>query len=82
MLCDVLIDSGHSFLHQGRWTILIANKNKAMIVSLTKIYCPSDIKKKRTPTVYQNATQYNNQENNTAMTVSLFVGETIMNVFC
>ena len=41
-----------------------------MIVSLTKIYCPSDLKKKRTPTVYQKATQYNNQENNLAMTVS------------
>jgi hypothetical protein len=42
----------------------------AMIVSLTKIYCTSDLKKKRTPTVYQNATQSNNQESNTAMTVS------------
>ena len=41
-----------------------------MIVSLTKIYCPSDLKKKRTPTVYQNVTQYNNQENNTVMTVA------------
>jgi hypothetical protein len=34
----------------------------AMIVSLTKIYCPSDFKQKRTPTVYQNVTQYNNQQ--------------------
>jgi hypothetical protein len=33
-----------------------------MIVSVTKICCASDLKKKRTPTVYQNATQYNNQE--------------------
>ena len=41
-----------------------------MIVSLTKIYCTSDLKKKRKPTVYQKATQYNNQENNLAMTVS------------
>ena len=49
---------------------IIINKNTAMIVSLTKIYCPSYLKKKRTFTVYQNATLYNNQENNRAMTVS------------
>jgi nanoRNase/pAp phosphatase (c-di-AMP/oligoRNAs hydrolase) len=48
---------------------IIINKNTVMIVSLTKIYCTSDLRKKRTPTVYQNATQYNNQENNTPMTV-------------
>ena len=47
---------------------IILNKNTAVIVSLTNIYCPSDVKKKRTPTVYQNVTQYNNQEYNTAMT--------------
>jgi hypothetical protein len=32
---------------------IIINKTTAMIVSLTKMYCPSDIKKKRTHTVYQ-----------------------------
>jgi hypothetical protein len=48
---------------------IIINKNTAMIVSLTKIYCPSDLKYKRTPTVYQNVTQYNNTKN-TAMIVS------------
>ena len=31
-----------------------------MIVSLTKIYFISDLKKKKTPIVYQNITQYNN----------------------
>ena len=41
-----------------------------MLESLTKIYCSSDLKQKRTPTVYQNVSEYNNQENNTAMTVS------------
>ena len=35
-----------------------------------KIYCPSDLKQKRTPTVYQNVTQHNYQPNNTAMIVS------------
>jgi hypothetical protein len=33
-----------------------------MIVSLTQICCPSDLKKERTLTVYQNVSQYNNQE--------------------
>jgi hypothetical protein len=33
-----------------------------MTVSPTKIYCPSDFKQKRTPTDYQNVTQYNNQQ--------------------
>jgi hypothetical protein len=57
ILCNVLIDSGRSFLLKVRWTKrtsrnIIINKNTAMLVSLTKIYCPSDVKKKRTPTVY------------------------------
>ena len=33
-----------------------------MIMSLTKVYCTSDLKKKRTLTVYQNVTQYNNKQ--------------------
>ena len=33
-----------------------------MIVSLTTIYCTSDLKKKRKPTVYRNVTQYNDQQ--------------------
>jgi uncharacterized membrane protein YjfL (UPF0719 family) len=37
-----------------------------MIVSLTKIYCPSELQQNRTPTVYRNVTQYNNTKN-TAM---------------
>jgi hypothetical protein len=51
ILCDVLIDSDGSLSHS-----IIINKNTAMIVSLTQICCPSDLKKKRTPTVYQNVT--------------------------
>jgi hypothetical protein len=56
ILCEVLIDSDGSFLLKVRW------KNTAMIVSLTQICCPSDLKKKRTPTVYQNVTQYNKEQ--------------------
>jgi hypothetical protein len=41
-----------------------------MIVSLTKIYCPFELKQKRTPTVYRNVTEFNNK-NNTVMIVSL-----------
>jgi hypothetical protein len=40
-----------------------------MIVSLTKIYCPSELQQKRTHTVYRNVTEYNKK--NTAMIVSL-----------
>jgi hypothetical protein len=36
-----------------------------MIVSLTKIYCPSELQQKRTHTVYRNVTEYNKK--NTAM---------------
>jgi hypothetical protein len=39
---------------------IIPSKNTAMIVSLTKIYCPSDLKYKRKPTVYQNVTEHDN----------------------
>jgi hypothetical protein len=35
---------------------IVIMQNTAMIVSLTQICCPSDLKKKRTPTVYQNVT--------------------------
>ena len=33
-----------------------------MIVPLAKIYGTSDLKKKITPTVYQNVTQHNNKQ--------------------
>ena len=33
-----------------------------MIASLSKIYFLSYLKKKKTPTVYQKITQYNNQQ--------------------
>jgi hypothetical protein len=38
------------------------NKNTAMIVSLTKIYCPSELQQNRTPTVYRNVTEYNKKK--------------------
>jgi hypothetical protein len=41
---------------------MIINKNTAMIVSLTKICCPFDLKKKRTPTVSQNVSQYKHKQ--------------------
>jgi hypothetical protein len=41
---------------------IIINTNTAIIVSPIKIYCPFDLKKKRTPTVYQNVTQHNNKK--------------------
>jgi hypothetical protein len=66
MLCDVLIDNGRSLSRKENprsiktSRSMIINKNTAMIVSLTKICCPFDLKKKRTPTVSQNVSQYNN----------------------
>jgi hypothetical protein len=48
---------------------IMQNKNTAMIVSWTKIYCPSELQQKRTHTVYRNVTEYNKK--NTAMIVSL-----------
>jgi hypothetical protein len=56
-----------------------------MIVSLTKIYCTSDLKKKRKPTVYRNVTQYNSKQKHSHDTADgqyICVGETIMTVFC
>jgi hypothetical protein len=44
-----------------------------MIVSLTKIYCPSELQQKRTHTVYRNVTEYNKKT--TAMS------DTILAVF-
>jgi hypothetical protein len=51
IMLSAMIDSGRSFL-----------LNTAIIASLSKIYCASDLKKKRTLTVYKNITQYNNQQ--------------------
>ena len=51
-------------------SIINKQKNIAIIASLSKIYCASDLKKKRTLTVYKNITQYNNQPNNRAMRAS------------
>jgi hypothetical protein len=59
----------------------VLNKNTAMIVSLTKIYCTSDLKKKRTLTVYQNVTQYNNQQKHSHDSEYILVSDTIMAVF-
>jgi hypothetical protein len=49
----ILVGDAHS---------IIINTNTAIIVSPIKIYCPFDLKLKRTPTVYQNVTQLNNKK--------------------
>jgi hypothetical protein len=51
ILCGVLKEGIRSI---GTSQSIIINKNTAMIESLTKIYFISDLKKKKTPIVYQN----------------------------
>jgi hypothetical protein len=55
----LLGDTGMAVCFVDYYAVIIQNKNTAMIVSLTKIYCPFELKQKRTPTVYRNVTEFN-----------------------